>query len=103
MNYLYETSTEKNHKNFPCCITNGKKRLIFSASIIPIEKKSPEITIRIKNRPKNTHKTAQNRISYPYERLALLVCVNCILFSEKSFIYYQNLFLIALFLCLIFY
>ena len=39
MNYLYETSTEKNHKNFPCCMTNGKKRLIFSTSIFPIEKK----------------------------------------------------------------
>ena len=39
MNYLYETSTEKNHKNFPCCMTNGKKRLIFSTCFITIEKK----------------------------------------------------------------
>ena len=38
MNYLHKTSTEKNHKNFPCCMTNGKKRLIFSASIITIKK-----------------------------------------------------------------
>ena len=68
MNYLHKTSTEKNHKNFPCCITNGKKRLIFSVYIITIEKKSPKITIRIKNRPQKHEKKRRKTKFYPYHQ-----------------------------------